>query len=1288
MAHNNQSEPAFLIANDHESSTTDTATNSVFQAEPAVPANSSAQGPSHPDIQLDVITTNPKEKENMVSFALPSATSAAPKHNDGGDMRSMSVKLDGQASIEHQIDIHVVDLVEVANNSGFTLADILEGLKYVMDYRIRHGKMLHLNADLMMRLMEALLMNTGHETGSLMKKKPTADADLAFTLFGEFLEEVEEFRRAVGTKSATDLRQSLNIPGRCQPNSTKEQREDAAAILNLLTTRFVQFEDWRELVRPDEHDDAEALIKEYAPRFANAAGAPIMPPVDEDIFPPPALYFDKNSEKLAHMFGSDIHKGLPESSVPKLLAHYGPNALPPPPKPSILKMLWTQVTDLMVIILILAAIAEFAMNDPRAATVLLIVVVLNVIIGFSQEFKANRALEALLTLSVPKATVIRDGIQSIVDSKELVPGDLVVLEEGDAVPADLRLCEVSQLDIIEAILTGETVGAEKSIRTIRKRTRKLPLGDCKGSAFMTTVVARGRGKGIVVRTGESTEIGRISKAITSTKTEQTPIQKKLQSLGLWLVFLSVFLCILVIIIGLAYKRPIKDMLEVGISLAVSVIPEGLVAVVTVTMALAVSRMAKRNAIVRKLPSVETLGSVTHICSDKTGTLTEGKMGASGLWTSDNSLYTFSHPKAGAEGAVLIADRTPLAVALSDIPTHSGIHDDRHKTNMKTASKSVTDAPAHLVAASMVSALCCNASVEKDADSPTGFKATGDPTEVALVVASQVAGFTKSYFENTVGLEKLGEYAFDSDRKIMSVLYAQKSGSSSSNLQLDTNASFILVKGAPEGVLRRCKSYLPPCRDEATDDSEARGNGSFFDYMNKMPAAEMSDEYGNYISERAEAMAGQGLRVLAFAIRKVPLADATRIIASKKQAEAESNLTFLGLIGLIDPPKAGVKESVAKCKGAGVKVIMITGDHITTATSIARQLGIVDDVDNRVMKGVELDLISEDALADLKPFPVVFARVSPDNKLKIVTALQSRRYAVAMTGDGVNDAPAIKKADVGIAMGIGGTEITKQAADIVLADDDFNTIIEAVREGRQVFDNIKKFIVYLLSCNSAEIFLFLTCASINVELPFTTIQILWANIIADIPPAMSLGVEPAEKNVLTRPPRFPGQGVLTPTMVFVIICQALIQSMATLAVYLIAQKGGIRDAYTLEAQRSLAFANLTTMQLCQSFLSRSVELSVFTTGILENKFMVGAFILSFILMIMGFYLPGLNEWLGLQNVGYGWVAVLVSVVIQVVLVEVMKLAVRAAVKRENASYNQDYHSRQPTNKKKWGWKSSN
>ncbi|KAI9353333.1 hypothetical protein DFJ73DRAFT_624448 [Zopfochytrium polystomum] len=1056
----------------------------------------------------------------------------------------------------------------------------------------------------MERLAEALLQTVSYQKGKLLAKSLTEEADIAFTLVGEFIEEVEEFRVAIGKRSATDLRHALKIDRRCQPNSTKDQREDAAAILHLLTSKFVQFRDWRDLVIREEHGRVEELMKE----MGRPVGDGNVMPVDAAYFPPPALYFDKNAEKLAAMFGSNTTTGLPSSKIAELSAHYGCNQLPPPPKNSPLKMLWEQITDFMVIILIVAAIAEIATGDPNAAIVLFAVVFLNVVIGFTQEYKASKALEALSTLSVPKATVIRDGIQSEINSADLVPGDLVVLDEGGSVPADLRLCEVSQLEVVEAILTGESLPIQKSIRTIRKRTRKLPLGDCKGNAFMTTVVARGRGKGIVVRIGENTEIGRISKAITSVPHVRTPIQKSLQTLGVRLVILSVALCALVVIVGVAYKRDAVDMVKVGISLAVSVIPEGLVAVVTVTMALAVSRMAVNKALVKKLPSVETLGSVSHICSDKTGTLTEGKMGVSELWTSDNSLFLHSYttkPK-----SVVIAPHTRLADA-----TAAAVHlEESRKAAATPCASSADKAPSALVLSCMIASLCNNSTFDR-------------------------------------GMERLGEFAFDSDRKLMSVLCAASGPARiSAGSQFKPTDGFVLVKGAPESVLQRCTSVWAP-QDE---------HGKFFEDLDSFRSVPISTGFVEYLSDRNASMAGKGLRVLALAMRKMTREEAVDVAGSKKVERAENDLCFVGLIGMIDPPKQGVKESIASCKRAGIKVIMITGDHIATASAIATQLGILDPnspADSRTMKGAELDLLSEEALTEVRPFPVVFARVSPDNKLKIIKALQNRKFYVAMTGDGVNDAPAIKKADVGVAMGIGGTEITKQAADIILEDDNFSTIVLAVREGRQVFDNIKKFIVYLLSCNGAEIFLFLGAAFGNFDMPFSTIQILWANIIADIPPAMSLGVEPAEVNIMDRPPRLASEGVLTYTTATVIIVQALIQSMSTLVVYILAVNNRFHGIDTLRRQRSLAFALLTTMQLLQGFLSRSVELSVFTTGIWANKWMVWSVLGSLGTMLMGIYVPGLSDWLELEGPSDEWYIIAICVVIQVCLVELLKLGVR-------------------------------
>ncbi|KAJ3332953.1 hypothetical protein HDU93_008869 [Gonapodya sp. JEL0774] len=542
------------------------------------------------------------------------------------------------------------------------------------------------------------------------------------------------------------------------------------------------------------------------------------------------------------------------------------------------------------------------------------------------------------------------------------------------------------------------------------------------------------------------QIGKISSAITASPVVKTPIQKRLDTLGKILVVLALVLCALVVVIGLAWRRPALDMVEVGISLGVSVVPEGLVAVVTLTMALGVRRMASKNAIVRKLPSVETLGSVTVICSDKTGTLTEGRMGAASVWTTNDVSYSFSKsadidPSHGGVSVV-----TGKVSAVPDYPNGSndqatfGVKDhgldlDPLPTSLaqKELPKSIALAPAHLVLASSVCSMCNNSSVT--AHEGGGLKATGDPTEIALLVAAARAGFSREYFLES--FEKLGENAFDSDRKLMSVIYRSRT--------VDGRAvdpySFIVAKGAPESLLSRCMSFVRP----SLDSSDRNSCTSFIRTSVENPLP-LNEEFENFVSDKSNELAGHGLRVLGLAVRIVSADEGLLIAKSGKPGIAENNLTFVGLIGLIDPPKPGVREAVKECQTAGIKVVMITGDHIATA--------------NRAMRGEELDLLSEDALAELRPFPNVFARVSPENKLNIVKALQSKHQFVSMTGDGVNDAPAIKRADVGIAMGKAGTEITKQAADIVLADDDFVTIVAAVKEGRRVFDNILKFLIYL------------------------------------------------------------------------------------------------------------------------------------------------------------------------------------------------------------------------------------
>eukprot|EP00474_Spongospora_subterranea_P009968 CRZ10426.1 hypothetical protein [Spongospora subterranea] len=1156
-------------------------------------------------------------------------------------------KPDGQASIEHQIDIHVLDLTECRDS----MADVLHGLKYCMDFRIKGGKLPSLDADLMERLLSALLPICSNQSGNLLSYRPTAEADLAFALFAQFMDEVMEFRMAVSKRSATDLRDALKIHRRCQPWSSEAQREVAADVLSLILHAFPKTLNWKELVKADEFDDVERLMQDFAGRFAlDRSSRPTTPTAPSTmLFPPPALYFDRKTERLSEMFGVSFETGLSSERAELALKHYGPNVIPKPKAKSALRMIWTQLTDFMVLILIAASVTEIIMGDFRSAVVLLAVVLLNVVIGFTQERKASNALEALVTLTAPQASVLRDGVQQVIDSSLLVPGDIVVVDEGDAIPADLRLFQVSQLEVIESILTGESLPTSKSTESILKRTRRLPLGDCKGSAFMATTVARGRAKGIVVRTGIRTEIGKISLAISSAPTEPTNIEKKLQFLGKLLVVLSIFLCGVIVAIGIAYKNDVMEVLKVGISLAVSVIPEGLVAVVTVTNALGVRRMAAHNAIVRQLASVETLGSVSVICSDKTGTLTEGKMGCSSIWTADNSLFTFTNstsPDPSQGNVQTRRSNCTLKEAMSGatLPLPSDIIVD--------VSRTFGEAPAHLLASAMISTLCNNAQIKQDNGE---WVALGDPTEIAMVVAGQKSGFSREFFISNFGLERQQEFAFDSDRKLMSVVYCQTQADVAQSFKLPDNSALIFVKGAPEGVLSRCISYLPA---SANSNFTAMLTGS---------ASPMTEEFVEFVSRQSASMAAKGLRILALALRNTSKDNVSEIVANPQSpSAAESDLTFVGLIGMIDPARSGVKDSVASCHKAGIRVVMITGDHIATAVAISEQLGIINKTipnQSRSMSGYEVDSLSADALADLTPFPVVFARVSPDNKLKIVEALQNNGYSVAMTGDGVNDAPAIKRANVGIAMGIGGTEITKQAADIVLADDNFSSIVLAVREGRRVFDNIKKFCVYLLSCNSAEIFLFLAAAIKNDPMPFSTIQILWANIIADVPPAMSLGVELYERDIMERKPRPHDEGVVTMITSIVILLQGLLIATCPFVTYLLARANYLPgfenfQQHAVSKQQTLTFLVLTMMQILQCFFSRSVNLSVFRTGITGNRPMIAACLFSFLSLVCSIYIPGLSDWLEFQPMNYvGWFVVGIALIIQLVVVELLKFGLR-------------------------------
>ncbi|KAI3654948.1 hypothetical protein MP228_000328 [Amoeboaphelidium protococcarum] len=1155
----------------------------------------------------------------------------------------LSIRTDGRLSIEHQLSIHVNDLIDVyreevpagnehddstkneeqgMKSSEISLMDVLAGLRYVMDYRIKGGKQPNLDGEMMQKLSEGLLLHMKHrQRAGFLKQRFTEESNVSFNLFADFAEEVEEFRRAVSAIPPTDLAYSLMLNRRLKDPQLKD---DVVNMLLILTTHLPDIFSVHELVTQDA-DEVKQLVDELGPSILKRQNQrkTALKQNQQELFPPPSLYSDRRIKRVIDMYKTSVANGLTSERVERLREHYGPNVLPKPKTVTALSMLWTQISDFMVVLLIAAGVVSAAFGDFKSTVVLMIVVVINVIIGFVQEFQANKALNALLSLSVPQATVMRDGEKQSIDSQQLVPGDVVVLEEGDAIPADLRLIETAQLEIIESILTGESVAVVKSPDEIKTRTRKLPLGDCKGNAFMSTVVARGRGIGIVVRTGDKTEIGKISYAIVNTKDVKTPMQVRLATLGYILVGLSVALCALIIGIGIARNQDTFEMIKLGVSLAVSVIPEGLVAVTVVTMAIGVKRMAAQSAIIRKLAGVESLGSVTVICSDKTGTLTEGNMSVSQLWTSDGEKYQFEGGLGTFDGRIF-NELSPGSIL----------------NNEKT---DVSSLPPAFVWSMMTSAMCNNSDIRQEEDGK--WKRVGDSTEVALLVAATKAKMDRNCWINHEQFGKVGEFAFDSDRKLMSSLYSSPQ---------TADKTFILVKGAPEEVLENCVSKL------YGGGGDKSGWSQSFDV--DQSTSPVDDTFIEQVSRESSSMAASGLRVLGLALRVVTSAESEEIINSQKSEFAETKLIFIGLIGMLDPPRQGIKDSISLCHKAGIDVIMITGDHIITAMAIAESIGIIDDSNRRVMKGVELDILSDDALKVLKPFPRVFARVSPDNKLKIVQALQQRGESVAMTGDGTNDAAAIKAANVGIAMGIGGTEITKQAADVVLADDNFSTIVVAVQEGRRVFDNIQKFVVYLLSCNFAEIITMLFSQIVGVKAPFTAIMILYANIIADIPPSMSMGIEPAEVDVMERPPRNPNAGVLNWTTGLVILAQSSVMGFIALGIYL--WDLGMDGDSSLSIQQpkraqTHTYFLLTTLQLVQSFLSRSVESSVFVTGIFQNRYMVAAFIVSFSFMIMAVYIPGFAEFLGLVPLvrWEEWVSIIVAIVIQVTLNEIMKLSFR-------------------------------
>jgi len=798
--------------------------------------------------------------------------------------------------------------------------------------------------------------------------------------------------------------------------------------------------------------------------------------------------------------------GLPAETARQRLARHGPNELVEKKKRTPLRMFLGQFTDFMILVLIGAAIISGIIGEPSDTIAIAVIVLLNAVIGFVQEYRAERAMAALKKIAAPTATVIRDGMAEGIPSREVVPGDIVLLEAGSVAPADMRLIEAAHLKIDEAALTGESVPSEK--RTGPLHDERLPLGDRRNMAYKGTIVTYGRGKGVAAATGMETELGKIAAMLEAVEEARTPLQRKLKRFGQRLALIVMAICAIVFLAGLLRGEPAVKMFLIAISLAVAAIPEALPAVITISLALGARKMVRHNALIRKLPAVEALGSVTFICSDKTGTLTTNRMAV-------EEIYPGGKGDAGRE--LLIA-----------------------------------------------SALSNDARPDKNGNP------IGDPTEVALYLFSRQRGFEKTALD--AEFPRMAELPFDSDRKCMTTIHKTPEGFVS------------YTKGAVEAVIEKSVSMLTA-------------------------GGEVPLDAGAIVAE-SERMAEEGLRVLAFAMRRWETIPESIV-------DAETGLTVIGLAGLMDPVREEVREAISVCKEAGIKPVMITGDHLLTARAVARRLGIVGDDPKAILTGRELEDMPMEEFEERVEHIGVYARVAPDQKLKIVTALKDRGQSVAMTGDGVNDAPALKRADIGVAMGITGTDVAKEAAHMVLLDDNFATIVRAVREGRVIFDNIRKFIKYLLTTNSGEIWtLFLGSAS-ALPIPLLPIHILWINLVTDGLPALALSVEPPEPDVMRRPPRPPGESVFARGLGLHALWVGLLMAGITLGL----------EAWAVKAEnprwQTMVFTVLCLSQLGHVLAVRSESQSFFTQGVFSNKPLLGAVALTVVLQMAVIYMPALN-----------------------------------------------------------------
>jgi Ca2+-transporting ATPase len=848
-------------------------------------------------------------------------------------------------------------------------------------------------------------------------------------------------------------------------------------------------------------------------------------------------WHQKEISQVIEELGTSLN-GLSQTEAQKRLEEYGPNELQEKEKKSPFIMFLDQFKDFLIIVLICAAVIAGVVGKPIDALAIIAIVILNAIIGFIQEYKAEEAMAALKKMAAPKSTVLRDGVPSNILASEIVPGDIVLLEAGQIVPADMRL-ETVNMKVDEAALTGESVPVEKHIAPLRDK--HLPLGDRKNVVYQGTIVTYGRGVGVVVATGMETEMGKIATMLQEEKDVKTPLQQRLAAFGKRLAIAILVICAIVFTAGLMRGEPVTLMLLTAISLAVAAIPEALPAIVTIALALAAKKMAKQNALIRKLPAVETLGSVTYICSDKTGTLTLNKMAVEEIWM-DGKLEKGSR----VQGVEWSNEKTLE-------PLNPRTLESLFFTALALSNDAQVDADGNLI---------------------------GDPTEIALFNIARDKDFDKKELEEK--FPRVTEIPFDSDRKCMTTIH--KTGVRSR--ESGEKAEFIsFTKGAIEVLIEQADNILASEGLKELDKNE--------------------------ILKISEGMAADGLRVLGVCMRRW---DAMPDDISPENIEA--GLTILGLVGLMDPPREEAKEAVALCKTAGIKPVMITGDHPLTARAIAKRLGILDDDTRAVITGRELEKVSLEEFEERVEHIRVYARVAPDQKLKIVKALQDKGQFVAMTGDGVNDAPAIKRANIGIAMGITGTDVSKEASSMILLDDNFATIVRAAKEGRLVYDNILKFIKYSMTSNAGTLWAIFLAPFFGLPLPLLPLQILWMNLLTDSLPGLALTAEPAERNVMKKPPRHPGEGVFAHGRGFYIVKFGLVIGITALLFQAFAIKEGM-------PWQTMVFTALVIGRMAVAMSVRSDYDSLFKIGFFSNKPLLGAVLLTFTLQMTVVYVPFLN-----------------------------------------------------------------